>query len=266
MLITLNENDICKILAEAFKDSDIISSPKFIVDVGVAEGKLVAIVAVEEAIPDSLQHVSDLLKPKAKATDSASTPVEPEADPEGPEEEDEETPEDGDTSEDDDDSKSSNAGQTKKRKRRTKAEIEADRLAEEQAQAAAEAVATEAVVTQEETAEEAEGDNPFADLTSEGKVSSVGFEEVAAESQLDDDTPPFNIDEGANVRAEAELLPEAKEAAVDDNDPFAAMGVSESDDELFAQPADAKVTQVTEVADGFVKPVEETDDPFASFN
>lgn len=126
----------------------------------------------------------------------------------------------------------------KRRKRRTKAEIEADKAAEE---AAAQA---------------------------EVEAQSESEEDLFAETSEADNDAPFDIDEGANLRAENELLPEAKEAAVaEEVDPFADAGLAASEgDELFAQ-ADTPVTKVVETSEaGFAKPADTEDDPFANFD
>lgn len=130
----------------------------------------------------------------------------------------------------------------KRRKRRTKAEIEADKAAEEAAaQAEAEA---------------------------EAEAQTESEEDLFAETSDADNAAPFDIDEGANLRAENELLPEAKEAAVaEEVDPFADAGLASSEgDELFAQ-ADTPVTKVVETSEaGFAKPADTEDDPFANFD
>lgn len=126
----------------------------------------------------------------------------------------------------------------KRRKRRTKAEIEADKAAEE---AAAQA---------------------------EVEAQTESEEDLFAETSEADNDAPFDIDEGANLRAENELLPEAKEAAVaEEVDPFADAGLAASEgDELFAQ-ADTPVTKVVETSEaGFAKPADTEDDPFANFD
>lgn len=120
----------------------------------------------------------------------------------------------------------------KRRKRRTKAEIEADKAAEEAA------------------------------------AQAESEEDLFAETSDADDAAPFDIDEGANLRAENELLPEAKAAAVaEEVDPFADAGLASSEgDELFAQ-ADTPVTKVVETSEaGFAKPADTEDDPFANFD
>ena len=130
----------------------------------------------------------------------------------------------------------------KRRKRRTKAEIEADKAAEEAA-AQAEAGA-------------------------ESEAQSESEEDLFAETSEADNDAPFDIDEGANLRAENELLPEAKDAAVaEEVDPFADAGLASSEgDELFAQ-ADTPVTKVVETSEaGFAKPADTEDDPFANFD
>lgn len=130
----------------------------------------------------------------------------------------------------------------KRRKRRTKAEIEADKAAEEAAaQAEAEA---------------------------EAEAQTESEEDLFAETSDADNAAPFDIDEGANLRAENELLPEAKDAAVaEEVDPFADAGLAASEgDELFAQ-ADTPVTKVVETSEaGFAKPADTEDDPFANFD
>ena len=126
----------------------------------------------------------------------------------------------------------------KRRKRRTKAEIEADKAAEE---AAAQA---------------------------EVEAQTESEEDLFAETSEADNDAPFDIDEGANLRAENELLPEAKDAAVaEEVDPFADAGLASSEgDELFAQ-ADTPVTKVVETSEaGFAKPADIEDDPFANFD
>lgn len=130
----------------------------------------------------------------------------------------------------------------KRRKRRTKAEIEADKAAEE---AAAQA-----------------------EVEAEAEAQSESEEDLFAETSDADNAAPFDIDEGANLRAENELLPEAKDAAVaEEVDPFADTGLAASEgDELFAQ-ADTPVTKVVETSEaGFAKPADTEDDPFANFD
>lgn len=130
----------------------------------------------------------------------------------------------------------------KRRKRRTKAEIEADKAAEE---AAAQAK-----------------------VEAEAEAQTESEEDLFAETSDADNAAPFDIDEGANLRAENELLPEAKDAAVaEEVDPFADAGLASSEgDELFAQ-ADTPVTKVVETSEaGFAKPADTEDDPFANFD
>lgn len=130
----------------------------------------------------------------------------------------------------------------KRRKRRTKAEIEADKAAVE---AAAQA-----------------------EVEAEAEAQTESEEDLFAETSDADDVAPFDIDEGANLRAESELLPEAKDTAVaEEVDPFADAGLASSEgDELFAQ-ADIPVTKVVETSEaGFAKPVDTEDDPFANFD
>lgn len=130
----------------------------------------------------------------------------------------------------------------KRRKRRTKAEIEAEKAAEEAA-------------VQSEVEAEAE-------------ALAKSEEDLFAETSEADNDAPFDIDEGANLRAENELLPEAKAAAVaEEVDPFAEAGLASSEgDELFAQ-ADTPVTKVVETSEaGFAKPADTEDDPFANFD
>lgn len=255
MLITLNQMDLCKIIADAINYEG-----KATIEVGVLHGEIVGVLAVDQELPHNLLSLAQALEPKTDTLPVAGSTATPEATSSDEEEE------------EDDNNPPANGTEPKKRKRRTKAEIEADRLAEEQAQAEAAAEATEAVTPQEATAEpEVEPDeaNPFAEMDTPATSTGAGFNEIAAEAELDADTPPFDIDEGANVRAEAELLPEAKEAAVeatDANDPFADMGVSSAGDELFAQPDNVAVTSVTKQQDGFVEPAVENNDPFAAFN
>lgn len=130
----------------------------------------------------------------------------------------------------------------KRRKRRTKAEIEADKAAEE---AAAQA-----------------------EVEAEAEAQTESEEDLFAETSDADNAAPFDIDEGANLRAENKLLPEAKDAAVaEEVDPFADAGLASSEgDELFAQ-ADTPVTKVVETSEaGFAKPADTEDDPFANFD
>lgn len=130
----------------------------------------------------------------------------------------------------------------KRRKRRTKAEIEAEKAAEEAA-------------AQSEVGDEVD-------------AQSESEEDLFAETSDADNAAPFDIDEGANLRAENELLPEAKDAAVaEEVDPFADAGLASTEgDELFAQ-ADTPVTKVVETSEaGFAKPADTEDDPFANFD
>lgn len=130
----------------------------------------------------------------------------------------------------------------KRRKRRTKAEIEADKAAEESA--------------------------AQAEVEAEAEAQTESEEDLFVETSEADNDAPFDIDEGANLRAENELLPEAKDAAVaEEVDPFADAGLAASEgDELFAQ-ADTPVTKVVETSEaGFAKPADTEDDPFANFD
>lgn len=160
---------------------------------------------------------------------SGSTPVAEQEEAEQEEEHDDDTQDEQETDK-----------PVKRRKRRTKAEIEADKAAEE---AAAQAEA-------------------------EAEAQSESEEDLFAETSEADNDAPFDIDEGANLRAENELLPEAKAAAVaEEVDPFADAGLASSEgDELFAQ-ADTPVTKVVETSEaGFAKPADTEDDPFANFD
>lgn len=162
---------------------------------------------------------------------SGSTPVADQEDAEQEEEHDEDTQEEQETDK-----------PVKRRKRRTKAEIEADKAAEE---AAAQA-----------------------EVEAEAEAQTESEEDLFAETSEADNDAPFDIDEGANLRAENELLPEAKAAAVaEEVDPFADAGLAASEgDELFAQ-ADTPVTKVVETSEaGFAKPADTEDDPFANFD
>lgn len=162
---------------------------------------------------------------------SGGTPVAEQEDAEQEEEHDDDTQDEQETGK-----------PVKRRKRRTKAEIEADKAAEEAAaQAEAEA---------------------------EAEAQTESEEDLFAETSDADNAAPFDIDEGANLRAENELLPEAKDAAVaEEVDPFADAGLAASEgDELFAQ-ADTPVTKVVETSEaGFAKPADTEDDPFANFD
>lgn len=162
---------------------------------------------------------------------SGSTPVAEQEEAEQEEEHDDDTQDEQETDK-----------PVKRRKRRTKAEIEADKAAEE-------------------AAAQAEADT-------EVDAQSESEEDLFAETSEADNAAPFDIDEGANLRAENELLPEAKDAAVaEEVDPFAEAGLASSEgDELFAQ-ADTPVTKVVETSEaGFAKPADTEDDPFANFD
>lgn len=162
---------------------------------------------------------------------SGGTPVAEQEDAEQEEEHDDDTQDEQETGK-----------PVKRRKRRTKAEIEADKAAEE-------------------AAAQAEADT-------EADAQSESEEDLFAETSDADNAAPFDIDEGANLRAENELLPEAKDAAVaEEVDPFADAGLASSEgDELFAQ-ADTPVTKVVETSEaGFAKPADTEDDPFANFD
>lgn len=245
MLIYLSPKDMAHILSTHLFNSSLQGEAKIVMDFGIKDGQIVAVAAVGEELP-KLTTVGDLTAPRTSGSvvfDSQQTS-------------------DEDDSEEDDDNQEPNAdGSAKpKRKRRTKAEIEQDRIKEAEAAAAAGAT------------------TPSEDKPSEGNAAVVEVAPVEATPEVNatadvepneaDNTPPFDVDEGANLRAEAELLPDA-EAPVDtpvEADPFADLGVSQEGDELFAQP-DVAVTPVTEKADGFVKPAEpEAEDPFANFN
>lgn len=162
---------------------------------------------------------------------SGGTPVAEQEDAEQEEEHDDDTQDEQETGK-----------PVKRRKRRTKAEIEADKAAEE---AAAQA-----------------------EVEAEAEAQTESEEDLFAETSDADNAAPFDIDEGANLRAENELLPEAKDAAVaEEVDPFADAGLASSEgDELFAQ-ADTPVTKVVETSEaGFAKPADTEDDPFANFD
>lgn len=162
---------------------------------------------------------------------SGSTPVAKQEEAEQEEEHDDDTQDEQETGK-----------PVKRRKRRTKAKIEADKAAEE---AAAQA-----------------------EVEAEAEAQSESEEDLFAETSEADNDAPFDIDEGANLRAESELLPEAKDAAVaEEVDPFAEAGLASSEgDELFAQ-ADTPVTKVVETSEaGFAKPADTEDDPFANFD
>lgn len=162
---------------------------------------------------------------------SGSTPVAAQEEAEQEEEHDDDTQEGQETDK-----------PVKRRKRRTKAEIEAEKAAEE---AAAQS-----------------------EVEAEAEAQSESEEDLFAETSDADNDAPFDIDEGANLRAENELLPEAKAAAVaEEVDPFADAGLASTEgDELFAQ-ADTPVTKVVETSEaGFAKPADTEDDPFANFD
>lgn len=234
MLIYLSPKDMAQILSNHLFNSALQGEDKIVMDFGIKDGQIIAVAAVGEELP-KLTTVADLTAPRTSGSVVFDY---------------QQTSDEDDSDEDDDNQEPNADGSAKpKRKRRTKAEIEADRL--KQAQQA-----------QEPTPAPAEESQPVQEST------------PVVEPNEADNTPPFDVDEGANLRAEAELLPDA-EAPVDttettsepaEADPFADLGVSQEGDELFAQP-DVAVTPVTEKADGFVKPAEpEAEDPFANFN
>lgn len=203
------------------------------VEVGILNGQIVAAIAVGED-NFALKSIADLTGPLTSGSVALAEPVPA---PVQVEEEDEGIDEtSGETGDD---------GKPKRRKRRTKAEIEADKAAEEAA-----------AQTEVEAEAEAQLETPEVDPFAEASV-----EETPNEA---DDAAPFDIDEGATVRAEADVIPETKAEEVD---PFADAGVSTSEgDELFAQD-DVPVTQVVETSEaGFAKPTETEDDPFANFD
>lgn len=247
MLIYLSPKDMAHILSNHLFNSSLQGEAKIVMDFGIKDGQIVAVAAVGEELP-KLTTVAELTRPYSSSSTGIVSLAESLNE---------------DEPEEDDDNQEPNAdGSPKpKRKRRTKAEIEADRIKEAEATAAANAATPsegDAAVVEADPAEATPEVNPT----------------VNVEPNEADNTPPFDVDEGANLRAEAELLPDA-EAPVDtteatsepaEADPFADLGVSQEGDELFAQP-DVAVTPVTEKADGFVKPAEpEAEDPFANFN
>lgn len=219
MRILLSTEDLIELVTKHAFSSLVPTAKGADVVVGILDGQIVAAVAVGE---DNfrLKSIADLQAPPV----SGGTPVV---------EQEEEEDHDDDTQEEQETDKP-----VKRRKRRTKAEIEADKAAEE-------------------SAAQAEVD-----------AQSESEEDLFAETSEADNDAPFDIDEGANLRAENELLPEAKEAAVaEEVDPFADAGLATSEgDELFAQ-ADTPVTKVVETSEaGFAKPADTEDDPFANFD
>lgn len=235
MRILLSTADLISLVTKHAFTSLVPEAKAADVEVGIMNGEIVAAIAVGED-NFKLKSIKDLQEPLV----SGSTP---EADQEEVSEEDENDTEE--TSNETDGSK------PKRRKRRTKAEIEADKAAEEaaaQAEVEAEAQAQEETNATETKAEKEAEVDPF------------------AEPNEADDTPPFDVDEGAVKRAEAEKLPEAK-TETEEVDPFADAGVATSEgDELFAQ-ADTPVSKVVETSEaGFAKPADTEDDPFANFD
>lgn len=219
MRILLSTEDLIELVTKHAFSSLVPTAKGADVAVGILDGQIVAAVAVGE---DNfrLKSIADLQAPLV----SGGTPVV---------EQEEEEDHDDDTQEEQETDKP-----VKRRKRRTKAEIEADKAAEESAAQAK------------------------VDAQSESE------EDLFAETSEADNDAPFDIDEGANLRAEKELLPEAKEADVTEEvDPFADVGLAASEgDELFAQ-ADTPVTKVVETSEaGFAKPADTEDDPFANFD
>ena len=235
MRILLSTADLISLVTKHAFTSLVPEAKAADVEVGIMNGEIVAAIAVGED-NFKLKSVKDLQEPLV----SGSTP---EADQEEVSEEDENDTEE--TSNETDGSK------PKRRKRRTKVEIEADKAAKETA-------------TQAEVEAEAQEETDATETKAETEAEVDPF----AEPNEADDTPPFDVDEGANLRAEKELLPEAKEAAVaEEVDPFADAGVATSEgDELFAQ-ADTPVSKVVETSEaGFAKPADTEDDPFANFD
>ena len=222
MRILLSTEDLIELVTKHAFTSLVPTAKAADVEVGILDGQIVAAVAVGE---DNfrLKSVTDLQAPLV----SGGTPVAAQ----------EEEEHDDDTQEEQETDKP-----VKRRKRRTKAEIEAEKAAEE---AAAQSEAEDEVDAQSESEED-----------------------LFAETSDADNDAPFDIDEGANLRAENELLPEAKDAAVaEEVDPFADAGLASTEgDELFAQ-ADTPVTKVVETSEaGFAKPADTEDDPFANFD
>lgn len=224
MRILLSTEDLIELVTKHAFTSLVPTAKAADVEVGILDGQIVAAVAVGE---DNfrLKSVSDLTGP---LTSGSVAEVAKQLFAEPPVVEEEETEEDSveETSGEPGDDK------PKRRKRRTKAEIEADKAAEEAA------------------------------------AQAESEEDLFAETSEADNAAPFDIDEGANLRAENELLPEAKDAAVaEEVDPFADAGLASSEgDELFAQ-ADTPVTKVVETSEaGFAKPADTEDDPFANFD
>ena len=226
MRILLSTEDLIELVTKHAFTSLVPTAKAADVEVGILDGQIVAAVAVGE---DNfrLKSVTDLQAPLV----SGGTPVAAQEEAEQEEEHDDDTQEEQETDK-----------PVKRRKRRTKAEIEAEKAAEE---AAAQSEAEDEVNAQSESEED-----------------------LFAETSDADNDAPFDIDEGANLRAENELLPEAKDAAVaEEVDPFAEAGLASSEgDELFAQ-ADTPVTKVVETSEaGFAKPADTEDDPFANFD
>lgn len=236
MRILLSTADLISLVTKHAFTSLVPEAKAADVEVGIMNGEIVAAIAVGED-NFKLKSIKDLQEPLV----SSNTP---EPDPEQEEVSEEETDTD-ETSDDTDGSK------PKRRKRRTKAEIEADKAAEE---AAAKAEVEAEAQAQEDT-----------DAT-ETKAETETEVDPFAQPNEADDTPPFDVDEGAVKRAEAEKLPEAK-TETEEVDPFAEAGVNTSEgDELFAQ-ADTPVSKVVETSEaGFAKPADTEDDPFANFD
>lgn len=228
MRILLSTEDLIELVTKHAFTSLVPTAKAADVEVGILDGQIVAAVAVGE---DNfrLKSVTDLQAPLV----SGSTPVAEQEEAEQEEEHDDD---------DDNQDEQETDKPVKRRKRRTKAEIEADKAAEE---AAAQA-----------------------EVEAEAEAQTESEEDLFAETSEADNDAPFDIDEGANLRAENELLPEAKDAAVaEEVDPFAEAGLASSEgDELFAQ-ADTPVTKVVETSEaGFAKPADTEDDPFANFD
>lgn len=235
MRILLSTEDLIELVTKHAFTSLVPTAKAADVEVGILDGQIVAAVAVGE---DNfrLKSVADLTGPLTSGS-VAEVAKQLFAEPTVVEDAEQEEEHDDDTQDEQESDKP-----VKRRKRRTKAEIEADKAAEE-------------------AAAQAEADT-------EAEAQTESEEDLFAETSDADNAAPFDIDEGANLRAENELLPEAKDAAVaEEVDPFADAGLASSEgDELFAQ-ADTPVTKVVETSEaGFAKPADTEDDPFANFD
>lgn len=234
MRILLSTADLISLVTKHAFTSLVPEAKAADVEVGIMNGEIVAAIAVGE---DNFKL--DFSRGLQEPLVAANIPEAVQEEVSKGEEE-----EEGNSAEES--SNETEGSKPKRRKRRTKAELEAEKAAEEAEKANPK--------VQEET--------PATETKAETKAEVDPF----AEPNEADDAAPFDVDEAAVKRAEAEGLPEA-EAETKEVDPFAEAGVDTSEgDELFAQ-ADTPVSKVVETSEaGFAKPADTEPDPFANFD